>query len=178
VSRKPTDEDRRLFEEAMKGVRPLERKTGRAIAVVPPAGAPKITPAKAAPAALVAVRREGEHYLLLAPGLDRARMRAMLASPPQGQLDLHGHDGTRARGTLRAFLDRARAQGWQRVLIIHGRGHRSGPDGPVLRDRVLDTLLAADGVLAVVNAPPALGGLGAALVLLSARAAGSRWPKE
>jgi DNA-nicking Smr family endonuclease len=55
------------------------------------------------------------------------------------------------------------------VLVIHGRGHRSGPQGPVLRERLIEALLApplASALLAAVTAPPALGGPGAALLLL------------
>jgi DNA-nicking Smr family endonuclease len=168
-----TEDERRAFEEAMRDVRPLERKTGPAIVAQPAAAAvaPRAPVRKASPGLDVSVR-DGERYLLLASGVDRGRLRALADGLPQGQLDLHGHGSARARATLRAFLERARQQGWQRVLVIHGRGHRSGPEGPVLRDCVLDTLLApplADQVLAVINAPAALGGLGAALMLLRGR---------
>jgi DNA-nicking Smr family endonuclease len=164
------DDEKRLFEEAMKGVRRLSRKTGPAL--VPLAGPPppprRMT--RSAPA-LAVVSREGEHYLLLAP--DGARPH----QPPEGQLDLHGHHGEQARAALRSFIATARERRWQRVLVIHGRGRRSGPEGPVLRDCVLDALLApplAQLVLAVTNAPAALGGLGAALIALRLSSSGRR----
>jgi DNA-nicking Smr family endonuclease len=166
------DDDKKLFEEAMKGVRPLQRKTGPALVAAsgPPPPRPKPTAARRA---LAVVSREGEHYLLLAP--DAARPRN--DERPDGKVDLHGLDATRARAALRDFIDRARAQGWQRVLVIHGRGRRSGPEGPVLRDTVLDALLApplSERVLAATNAAPALGGLGAAVLLLRVSASGRR----
>jgi DNA-nicking Smr family endonuclease len=164
------DDEKRLFEEAMRGVRRLSRKTGPAL--VPLAGPAPPPRAHAGPApALTVVSREGEHYLLLAP--DGARPH----ETPEGQLDLHGHDEARARAALRSFIATARQRGWRRVLVIHGRGRRSGPEGPVLRDCVLDALLApplAQVVLAATNAPPALGGLGAALLTLRISSSGRR----
>jgi DNA-nicking Smr family endonuclease len=56
--------------------------------------------------------------------------------------------------------------------VIHGRGLHSGAAGPALRDCVLDALAAgplACRLLAAVTAPPALGGPGAALLLLRRR---------
>jgi DNA-nicking Smr family endonuclease len=50
--------------------------------------------------------------------------------------------------------------------VIHGKGRRSGPEGPVLKGIVHERLERAPGVLALVAAEPRDGGSGAVLVLL------------
>jgi DNA-nicking Smr family endonuclease len=175
--------DQAAFEEAVRGAKPLDRRTGRMVALE--AGAKpldrrtgRLLPLEAgggaAPdgePALEPLERWGERYQFLAPGTDRRVARDLQRdeSPPEATLDLHGMDAEAARRALRAFVDGAGLAGRRRLLVVHGRGHRSGPKGPVLRDCVLDLLASpplAPRVLAVVNAPPPLGGLGAAVVLL------------
>jgi DNA-nicking Smr family endonuclease len=171
VARRPPkdeDDDRKLFEEQMQGVRPLARRTGRAVPVVKE---PAVRPAVAGPPAsgLEVVERWGERYALLAAGADRRLIKELRARRPEAELDLHGMRADEARAKLRAFVGRARTAGHRALLVIHGRGKRSGAEGPVLRDVVLDALAApplAAEVLAVTNAPAPLGGGGAALVLV------------
>jgi DNA-nicking Smr family endonuclease len=169
--RPPADPDeQRLFAEAMRGVRPLDRRTGPTV-IADPAAPPAVPPSRPATVApLETIELLGERYALLAPGTDRRLLRELArpSPPPDATVDLHGMDAARARRALRAFVTSAQAQGCRRLLVIHGRGHRSGPAGPVLRDCVLDELAGAlaASVLAVVTAPPPLGGPGAALVLL------------
>jgi hypothetical protein len=66
------------------------------------------------------------------------------------------------------FVRRARREGHRCLLVIHGRGHGSGPEGAVLRDRLIEALsgLLGGDILAAATAPSAHGGGGAALVLL------------
>jgi DNA-nicking Smr family endonuclease len=172
--RRPDLDDERAFAEAVRGARPLDRRTGRALATEPQAGicppaARSIPTAGAAGPRLDVVERWGERYALLATGADRRLLRELSEAQPQQCLDLHGLDGTRALRTLRVFIERAQQQGARRLLVIHGRGHGSGPAGPVLRDCIIDALAGpplAARVLVVITAPPALGGPGAALILL------------
>jgi DNA-nicking Smr family endonuclease len=172
--RRPDLDDERAFAEAVRGVRPLDRRTGRVVAAeprasIPPATARAIPTAGAAGPRLDVVERWGERYALLATGADRRLLRELADAQPQQCLDLHGLDVTRARRNLRGFVEKAQQQGARRLLVVHGRGHGSGPAGPVLRDCVVDALAAsplAARVLAVITAPPALGGPGAALILL------------
>jgi DNA-nicking Smr family endonuclease len=172
--RRPDLDDERAFAEAVRGARPLDRRTGRAVAAAPTAGVSPATarsiptPGAAGPR-LDIVERWGERYALLATGADRRLLRELAEAQPQQSLDLHGLDGPRALRTLRAFVEKAHQQGARRLLVIHGRGHGSGPAGPVLRDCIIDALAGpplAARVLAVTTAPPALGGPGAALILL------------
>jgi DNA-nicking Smr family endonuclease len=70
------------------------------------------------------------------------------------------------------LIAEAAAEGRRCLLVITGKGLRSGPDGPVLRRRIVETLTqapVATAVLGVVSAPSDLGGTGALLVLLRKR---------
>jgi DNA-nicking Smr family endonuclease len=171
------EDERSLFEREMEGVRPLDRRTGR-IAVLAPEPPPALRRSERPRAEpvdrLAVIERWGERLALLAPGVDRRKLRELGAGlqPPEAVLDLHGMTAAQAVSAFVAFIARTRGEGRRRVLVVHGRGHRSGPEGPVLRERLIEALLAqplASAVLAAVTAPPALGGPGAAVLLLRRR---------
>jgi DNA-nicking Smr family endonuclease len=108
---------------------------------------------------------------LFEPGVLPATRRALRQGRlrPQATLDLHGCRAAEVPHRVEAFLHEARASGHRCVLLITGRGLRSGAAGPVLRDlvvRLLTQARLARGALGVVSAPPALGGVGALVVLL------------
>jgi DNA-nicking Smr family endonuclease len=132
--------------------------------------------ARPAPLALRAIEPlgEGDRYAYLASGESTDRLRELRAgrARPEAVLDLHGQTAAAAPAALARFVASARQRGQRRLLVIHGRGHGSGPTGPVLRQLVVEQLvqgaLAAE-LLAVASAPPALGGAGAALILLRRR---------
>jgi DNA-nicking Smr family endonuclease len=173
---KSGDDERALFEQEMEGVRPLDRRTGRIAIEASTPVEPARTRPRAAPAAdcLAVVERWGERLALLAPGAGRKALRELSGGlePPEAALDLHGLTGDRAMSAFGAFIARSRDEGRRRVLVVHGRGHRSGPEGPVLRERLIEALLhppLVTVVLAAVTAPPALGGAGAAVLLLRRR---------
>ena len=54
------------------------------------------------------------------------------------------------------------------MSIIHGKGHRSPNNTPVIRNKVRLSLSRRDEVLAFCDALPADGGAGAVVVLLKA----------
>ncbi len=87
----------------------------------------------------------------------------------QGHLDLHGLASEPARSEVERFLTRAYQSGKRCVLIVHGRGHNSKDQIPVLKSR-LATWLArgqwARLILAFTSARPCDGGAGALYVLL------------
>ncbi len=88
---------------------------------------------------------------------------------PEAKLDLHHQSAEVAAPSVQRFIEASVARRRRCVLIIHGRGHRSGPAGPVLRDVVVKQLQQrprADAVLAFVTAPAQHGGAGSLLVLL------------
>lgn len=82
------------------------------------------------------------------------------------ELDLHGLVSAEADQVLRTFLTDCIYRRLQCVRIIHGKGHRSSPQGPVLKYLVDSRLRQRDDVLAFCSAPPNDGGTGAVYVLL------------
>jgi DNA-nicking Smr family endonuclease len=88
--------------------------------------------------------------------------------PIEDELDLHGLTQIAARDTLAEFIAQNRYVGHRCVRIIHGKGHRSGARGPILKIAV-DTWLRRHGdVMAFASARSIDGGTGAVYVLLRA----------
>lgn len=89
----------------------------------------------------------------------------------QDEIDLHQMDAATAERSLRGFLLDARSRDRLCLRIIHGKGLHSKAGAPVLKNLVEALLRRRAEVLAYVSAPPAMGGTGALLVLLSRRRA-------
>lgn len=85
----------------------------------------------------------------------------------QDELDLHGMTANEARPALRAFMAEVLLHGHRCVRIVHGKGLRSGPGGPVLKAKLNRWLPQWSEVLAFVTAPARDGGSGAVYVLLA-----------
>ncbi len=85
----------------------------------------------------------------------------------QGELDLHGLTANEARIMLREFMTEVLLEGRRCVRIVHGKGLRSGPGGPVLKVKLNNWLPKWDQVLAFTTAPARDGGTGAVYVLLT-----------
>jgi DNA-nicking Smr family endonuclease len=83
------------------------------------------------------------------------------------EVDLHGLTVTEAKQVLREFLVRALEERVRCVRIVHGKGLRSGPRGPVLKAAADAVLRRTAAVLAYVSARQADGGTGAVYVLLA-----------
>jgi DNA-nicking Smr family endonuclease len=88
--------------------------------------------------------------------------------PIDGELDLHGLRQSAARDQLADFLAHSRNAGRRCVRIIHGKGHRSGARGAVLKAAVDLWLRRHHDVMAFTSARPIDGGTGAVYVLLRA----------
>jgi len=87
--------------------------------------------------------------------------------PVGDSLDLHTFDPNEARDLLHDYLEAARHEGLQEVLIIHGKGRG------ILRNRVHQVLQTHAVVSSFRNAEPGRGGWGATVVrLISANAGG------
>ena len=84
----------------------------------------------------------------------------------QDEVDLHGLTADEAREALAEFINEAGAYGLRCVRVIHGKGLRSGPGGPVIKRRIGRWLRRRNDVLAFCSARPAHGGTGALYVLL------------
>lgn len=85
----------------------------------------------------------------------------------QDELDLHGMTVPVAEASLRRFVRESRSEGRYCVRIVHGKGLRSGLEGPVLKGVAEHLLRQRSDVLAYASAPDAQGGTGALLVLLA-----------
>jgi DNA-nicking Smr family endonuclease len=82
------------------------------------------------------------------------------------ELDLHAMTEGTARRTLVQFLNTCQQEGSRCVRVIHGKGLRSGTEGPVIKPMVERELGRRKQVLAFCSARPAHGGSGAVYVLL------------
>ncbi len=87
----------------------------------------------------------------------------------EDEIDLHGLTALEARAALREFLNQALARRLACVRVVHGKGLRSGPRGPVLKHAVNVWLRKVAAVLAFASAPRRDGGTGAVYVLLTRR---------
>lgn len=85
----------------------------------------------------------------------------------QDELDLHGLTASEARLMLRDFMHDVLLQGHRCVRIVHGKGLRSGPGGPVLKVKLNKWLPQWEQVLAFTTAPARDGGTGALYALLA-----------
>jgi DNA-nicking Smr family endonuclease len=169
------DDDPQAFRRAMQDVRPLAVKA-------PPAPRPR-------PRAVARFARAGRAATLLHSGLQagdaelldrggqlqfrRAGVRdEVLRKLARGRFtveaeaDLHGMRLHPAQDALREFIGDCVARRLRCVRVIHGKGLRSGPDGPVLKIAVSHWLRQFDAVAAFASARPADGGGGAVYVLL------------
>ncbi len=84
----------------------------------------------------------------------------------QGEVDLHHMNAQAARTSILELLEEAHAEGWRCVRIIHGKGLRSRPGGPVLKGLTDRILRRRSDVVAFASVRPAQGGTGAVVVLL------------
>ncbi len=91
----------------------------------------------------------------------------------QAELDLHGNTVPQARTHLSQFLLQAHQSDWRCVRVIHGKGHGSYNQTPVIKRHVNGWLRQHKEVLAFCPAQPADGGAGAVYVLLKSQASKS-----
>lgn len=174
--RLPSEEELALWRAAMRDIVPW-----RPEAVEPAPAAPPEAPVPTAPQAAGELPRARRVRLVPAPrrldphrpvDLDRRTWQRLRRGrmPIEGRIDLHGMTQEEAHRALDAFLHRMHANGARCVLVITGRGARSGG---VLR-RSVPHWLEAPGlrgiVLAFGQARIEHGGEGALYVLLRRRA--------
>jgi DNA-nicking Smr family endonuclease len=179
MSRKPpkniNSEDSALFRAAAAGARPV---TTRRVSLRKPPPAPSARfrrrdelevlqeSLRLGPEALEL--ESGEELTFRRPQISEAVFRKLRRGrfAIKAELDLHGMTGDEAREALREFLAESIDAGIPCVRIVHGKGLRSGPRGPVLKASVNRWLRQWDEVLAFVSAPARDGGTGAVYVLL------------
>lgn len=175
-----SDDERRLFREAMKDVQPLdaepEADTGT------PRPAPRPAQRLADDRAVLDELRHGEMdstwgpergeaLSYLHPGQSRRLLRRLRRGEfsVMAELDLHGKTVAAARDELSQFLSECRFRNIRCVRIIHGKGKGSSNRGPVLKGKVDRWLRQREEVVAFCSAPTIDGGTGALYVLLRFR---------
>ena len=171
------DEDSHLFRESIGEVRPLAKRSSASHAhKTPPVPHPAMFEADEA-----AVRDElldsaidpaahevGEELLYMRDGHSPQLLKRLRRGhfSIEDEIDLHQMDERSARMTLDDFLADCKNRGVRCVRIVHGKGLRSGNNGPVLKRMCDRVLRRRDDVLAFASARPAQGGTGATVVLL------------
>jgi DNA-nicking Smr family endonuclease len=110
----------------------------------------------------------GDDLVYRNPRLSQANYRRLRRGQfaVQDEIDLHGLTADAARSALAEFLNEAGVGGLRCVRVIHGKGLRSGPGGPVIKRRIGRWLRRREDVLAFCSSRPADGGTGALYVLL------------
>ncbi|MDR3144852.1 MAG: Smr/MutS family protein [Treponema sp.] len=93
------------------------------------------------------------------------RRRRLLYKRPDGVLDLHGLTRDDAWAEMETFFDQSRRQGFEKVLVVHGKGNHSGGE-PVLKRAVREFIESCPFAGESGQAKTAAGGSGAIWVLL------------
>lgn len=169
-----TDEDLRLFRDAVAGATPLPAQD-------------KLTPKpkrrRPLPYQRIADEREalsetldgaawdiesGDQLAYVKPGVSNQVLRRLRRGywVVQDQLDLHGLNREQARELLGDFMARCARRGVRCVRIIHGKGLGSRNREPVLKQKVASWLAQRGDVMAFSQARATEGGGGAVVVLL------------
>jgi DNA-nicking Smr family endonuclease len=177
VSSDDSPDDAALFRAAVRDARPL-KASARA-----PAPRPRVVArARFARAERRAVLAEslaapgpyietqpGDELVFRRDGIDATLLRRLQRGDfrMEGAIDLHGMSAAAASAALLQFIAGAAQRGQRCVRVIHGKGMRSGPRGPVLKQTVNMLLRRCQPVLAFTSARARDGGTGATLVLLA-----------
>jgi DNA-nicking Smr family endonuclease len=180
VKPKPDEDETALFREAIRGVKPLKRAAPMLHeGPKPRARARFARPDRAQVLEEILHGSPDEPELSAAdpsrfarPGVSPATLRKLRRGQyrVEAELDLHGLTQNAAKMQLHEFLLAAIHRDARCVRIVHGKGLRSGPNGPVLRQQVNSVLRRTRQVLAFTSARQVDGGTGAVYVLLEARA--------
>ncbi len=176
-----SEKDRDAFARAMQGVKPLRRDERVA---TPKKPKPIPRDAKAVRQKMLdeslndrgSVLRDeleqiGEEIAFRRPNVPEKVFRQLRRGrfSIEAEADLHGLTVYEAKQLLREFICEASLEGLGCVRVIHGKGLRSGPGGPVLKGNVQRWLSQWNEVLAFVTARARDGGSGAVYVLLRRR---------
>jgi DNA-nicking Smr family endonuclease len=168
-----SDDDRNAFAAATKDVRRLKPRNEAALDA--PRPKPKASFSRAAREALLEQSLKGPDpyeagqeiaFRRDTVGLKTFRRLRRGAFALEAEIDLHGMGLAEAESELKTFLNDCVARKLTCVRIVHGKGSRSGPAGPILKPHVHHWLARWDPVLAFVSAQPRHGGSGAVYVLL------------
>lgn len=168
-----SDDDREAFAEATRDVRRL--KPGNRARLDKPRPHPKARQSRAAHRAILQQSLDGpfatetlEEVSFRRDSVSNRDLRRLKRGEfaTEAEIDLHGMRLEQAREALKQFLRECIERRLASVRIVHGKGTRSGPDGPILKPSVQQWLAMWDEVLAFASSQPRHGGTGAVYVLL------------
>jgi DNA-nicking Smr family endonuclease len=172
-------DDARAFREAMRDVRRLRNAPTRAIDAPKPPARARFTRAdqlevlkeSLLPPADEAELATGDELSFRRPHISEAVLLKLRRGHfvVDAEIDLHGMTGAEAKAALREFILEAINRRMSCVRIIHGKGRRSGPRGPVLKNVVNQWLQRIDCIQAFGSARQVDGGSGAVYVLLKTK---------
>jgi DNA-nicking Smr family endonuclease len=177
VKPKPDEDEIGLFREAIRGVKPLSHAVR--VTTEPPKPRPRARFSRADRMLVLEEILRGsadepeltaaDPTLFARPGVSETTLRKLRRGQyrVQAELDLHGLSLSEAKVQLREFLTESLQRNARCLRIVHGKGLRSGPKGPVLRQLVNSALRRTAPVLAFVSARQVDGGTGALYVLLN-----------
>lgn len=169
------DEDKALFRSAVGPVQRVKHARDRSKPKAPP---PKPRQSQLDEEAVIQALAHGpfdfnsvetgEEISYLGEGVDPRTIKRLRRGHwrVQADIDLHEMTVKVATTVLRGFLQEARQHGLTCVKIIHGKGLRSGPDGPKLKRMTAGVLARHSAVMAFASAPTHDGGTGAVYALL------------
>jgi DNA-nicking Smr family endonuclease len=175
-----TDEDRKLFHEAVEGAVPLgpsDRQDRANRSILPPVPVQSLLDEHDALAESTVgslgpdgALETGEEASYVQAGVSRQALRKLRRGHwvVQAELDLHGMRQPEAHLALVDFLANCLRRNHRCVRVVHGKGLGSVNREPVLKGRVRGWLARRSEVLAFCQAPATQGGGGALLVLLRA----------
>lgn len=170
------DHDDRTFREAMRDVRRLRNPDKHIPAVPKPPARARFTRAdqrevlkeSLLPPTDEALLATGDELAFRRPHIPETVLTKLRRGHyvVDAEIDLHGMTGAEAKAAMREFLTEAIHRRMSCVRIIHGKGRRSGPRGPVLKNVVNQWLQRIDAIQAFGSARQVDGGSGAVYVLL------------
>jgi DNA-nicking Smr family endonuclease len=175
------NDDRDAFTAAMRGVKPLTFEQRAQNRRRPQATAKKTRLARAeilneslngpAERSTDGIEQLGEGVAFRRAALPKRTFQKLRSGhySIEDEVDLHGLSVSAAKIALREFIAQATSRRLGCVRVVHGKGLRSGPGGPVLKGSVQHWLSQWEEVLAFVSAKPRDGGSGAVYVLLQRR---------
>lgn len=172
-----SDDDKALFREHMRSVKPLKESTAKVKEKLPP---PSLPPKQHAKPSFAKPKKDyflsdfisetvlTDTILSYAhPSFSSKRFKDLKHGriPWEARLDLHGLRVEAARSSLCDFIALQTEQHKRCVLIIHGKGGQEGAP-PLIKNLVNRWLPQMEEVMAFYSALPKDGGQGAVYVLL------------
>ena len=171
------DEDKKLFQEAVKNVKPLKIKSKTIeVSVSKPKPIAKKLIEDEKKVLLDSISddyiydniesEDGLLYLRHGHSPDILNKLKKGYWVVQGSIDLHGMISKEAKSYIVDYIQDCKKRHIRCIRIIHGKGIGSRNKEPVLRNKVKNWLVQKDEVIAYAQAPRYDGGSGAVIVLL------------